>query len=485
VQFFSRKIFLDGLGDEFIGLTGTLQSFLKFLNLAELGIGAAVGYTLYKPLFDDDRKSINQLITLFGFLYQKIGFIILGAGVVLSLFFPLIFDDLSVGLWIPYYAFYTFLAGLLLNFFFNYHLFLLEADQKNYIITSYAQSINLIKIILQAVTVLYFKNIFLWITLELLYHISFSFFLRKRVFKEYPWLESSTHSGKSLLKVYPELIKKVKQISIHKLGGFVTNGTDQILIFSFISVEMVAFYGNYQLIFSRLLQLVNTTFAGTAAGIGNLVAENDKTNIKKVFWEMMSLRFFIAGTLFMILFYLVEPFIVFWLGEKYVLKPMVLTIFLTNMFISQIRVPVDHFKDAYGLFQDIGAPIVQSIINLTSSIILLHYFELAGVLMGTLIAFSLVIMIWRPYYLYKHGFKESVWNYWIGFFRLTISFIISLFISRYLISNYIILQSSTLFELMIYGIKSFFTVFLIYFPCIYLLNKGFRNVMVRLKKLFK
>ena len=35
LQFVSRKLFLDNLGDEFIGLSGTLRSFLSILNLAE------------------------------------------------------------------------------------------------------------------------------------------------------------------------------------------------------------------------------------------------------------------------------------------------------------------------------------------------------------------------------------------------------------------------------------------------------------------
>ena len=56
VAFFTRKVFLDQLGTEFIGLTSTLQSLLGFLNLAELGVGSAIGYVLYKPIFDDNKE---------------------------------------------------------------------------------------------------------------------------------------------------------------------------------------------------------------------------------------------------------------------------------------------------------------------------------------------------------------------------------------------------------------------------------------------
>lgn len=479
LQFVSRKLFLENLGDEFMGLSGTLRSFLSFLNLAELGIGAAVGFSLYKPIFNKEYKRINELISLFGHLYKKIGLFVLTGGVVVSLFFPLIFNSLDAPFFIIYYTFYTFLFGMCLNFFFNYHVILLQADQKDYVITSSSQSINLIKVILQCVFVFYYKSVLGWITLELLYYIINSYVLRIKVKQIYPWLIINQRTTNSILKTNPELIKKVKQISFHKLGAFVSNGTDQILIFAFISIETVAFFGNYQLIFNRLLQLVNTAFAGTAAGIGNLVAENNENNIQKVFWEMMSLRFYIGGFSIIVLYFVTEPFILLWLGEKYILDKYVLLLFLLNMFIMQIRIPVDHFKDAYGLFQDIWAPVIQSIINLGMSIVLLQYFDLAGVLMGTTIAYSIIILMWRPYYLYKHGFMLNVLQYWKIFSILVFSFLVSFFFCQKIIENITHLETG-IFELIIYSLKISITVFCIYTPLMYFSNKGFRNVTNRL-----
>ncbi|QWP30285.1 hypothetical protein J5W80_05480 [Akkermansia muciniphila] len=61
ISFFSRKIFLNCLGADFVGLTGTLMSLLNFLNLAELGISTAIGYVLYKPIFEHDETRIMKL----------------------------------------------------------------------------------------------------------------------------------------------------------------------------------------------------------------------------------------------------------------------------------------------------------------------------------------------------------------------------------------------------------------------------------------
>ena len=90
--FFSRKIFLNCLGAEFIGLSGTLTNILGYLNLAELGISGSIGYLLYKPLQQNDKEEITEILSVFGYFYNWIGGIIFGAGILISLFFPFIFS---------------------------------------------------------------------------------------------------------------------------------------------------------------------------------------------------------------------------------------------------------------------------------------------------------------------------------------------------------------------------------------------------------
>lgn len=120
VAFFTRKVFLDRLGTEFIGLTGTLQSLLGFLNLAELGVASAIGYVLYKPIFDDNKEKINEIISVCGYIYRWIGFVILGAGIILSAFLPWIFPDTTFSLGVVYVGFYSFLGASMLGYFVNY-----------------------------------------------------------------------------------------------------------------------------------------------------------------------------------------------------------------------------------------------------------------------------------------------------------------------------------------------------------------------------
>ena len=108
--FFSRKIFLECLGVEFMGLTGTLNNILSFLNVAELGIGTSITYFLYKPLQEKNIEKTNDIVSVLAYLYRCIGFIIGGAGVVISLSFPFIFKNSAIDTFLVYFTFYAFLA---------------------------------------------------------------------------------------------------------------------------------------------------------------------------------------------------------------------------------------------------------------------------------------------------------------------------------------------------------------------------------------
>ncbi|MEG1573029.1 MAG: sugar transporter, partial [Bacteroidales bacterium] len=92
VAFFSRKYFIDYLGSDLLGLNTIAVSLLNFLNLAELGVGAAIAYSLYSPLLTQDREKIQNILSIQAYLYRNIGFVILGTACVLAFFFPYFFE---------------------------------------------------------------------------------------------------------------------------------------------------------------------------------------------------------------------------------------------------------------------------------------------------------------------------------------------------------------------------------------------------------
>ena len=211
LSFFSRKIFLDFLGADFVGLTGTLYNLLGFLNLAELGIGTAIGYVLYKPLFEHDEERINEIISVLGYLYRWIGLIILGIGLILACFLPLIFPNTGFDIGLIYFAYFSFLSSSLIGYFANYKQTLLGADQRNYVVTAYFQTATIIKTLIQMALAYYTKNYYLWVIIELTFGVIYSFILNWKINQVYPWLKGEVKQGKQLFNKYPEVMKYTKQ----------------------------------------------------------------------------------------------------------------------------------------------------------------------------------------------------------------------------------------------------------------------------------
>ena len=252
LSFFSRKIFLDTLGAEFIGFTSTLQNLLGFLNLAELGIATAIGYILYKPLFEHDELKINEIVSVLGYLYRCIGVVILAAGMILSIFLPLIFPNTEFKWTLIYFAYYSFLASSLIGYFINYRQNLLGADQKNYVVVGYFQSANILKTLLQIFLAYYYKNYYIWVAIELTFGILYSFVLNWKINQTYPWLKSEISEGRKLMKKYPEVVKYTKQLFVQKISSIVQWQTVPFLTYAFASLQMVAYYGNYTIITDKL-----------------------------------------------------------------------------------------------------------------------------------------------------------------------------------------------------------------------------------------
>ena len=417
LAFFSRKIFLDCLGTEFIGLTGTLGNILGYLNLTELGITASIGYFLFKPLQTRNRQEIQEIVSLLGYLYNWIGCIIFAGGILISLFFPLIFAKANLGLDIIYFAFYSFLGSSLIGYFINYRQILLTADQKKYLVAIYLQSASIIKTILQIYLAYTFKNLYVWVGIEFLFAIIGCITLNWKINKEYPWLNVNKIHGRMLMKKYPEVITKTKQVFIHKIKDFVLVKSDELFIFLFVSLKMVAFYGNYMMIISKLISLFSAVTGSVGASIGNLVAEGNKQNMLKVFWEFTTIQHTIAAILSFSLYNFMEPFVTHWLGSNYIMDHRILILLIIYIYITNSRNSVDSFNYAHGLYADVWSAWAELIINVSVTIICGLKWGIVGILLGKIVSLFAIVILWKPYYLFSAGFKESVRTYWKGVIR--------------------------------------------------------------------
>lgn len=485
LTFFSRKIFLDNLGAEFIGLTGTLNNILGYLNLSELGISACIGYFLFKPIQTSNQKEIQDILSLLGYLYNWIGSIIFAGAVIISLFFPLIFSNAELNLNIIYFAFYSFLGSSLIGYFINYRQILLSADQKNYLVAIYYQSANLVKLGLQIFLAYHYKNLYIWVAVEFLFGIIGCIILNWKINKEYPWLKVNKKQGKTLLKLYPDIITKTKQVFIHKIKDFVLVKSDELFIFLFVSLKMVAYYGNYMIIISKLISLFSAVTGSVGASVGNLVAEENKERMLKVFWEYTTIQHTIAATLAFSLYAFLEPFVSHWLGSEYIMDNRILILLVAYIYITNSRNSVDSFNYAHGLYADVWSAWAELIINVGITIICGLKWGIIGILIGKLASLIPIIVIWKPYYLFTAGFKISIRHYWQNVVR---NYVISAFAigtSLYLLQFVPISPYRTIWDWVAYSAIGMIIFLTIDLSATILFAKGAKDSFNRIKNIRK
>ena len=428
--FFSRKILIDCLGAEVLGLNTTATNLLGFLNLAELGISAAISYTLYTPLFQKDNETINEIVAVQGWLYRRIAYIVLAGGAVLLCFFPWIFAKMELPLWYAYGSFGVLLLAAMLGYIINYQQIVLSADQQEYKINYNVQGFRALKLLMQIVGIGYFHQGYIyWLVIELLMSVVTCLSLKKTIHRSFPWLHPDLSKGKMLSRKHSVIIKKTKQLFFHKFAAYVLGQTSPLIIYAFLSLTVVAIYGNYMLLVVSVSMIVTSIFNGMNASIGNLIAEGNKDKILSFFREYTVSRYWLASVICFCLFHLSHSFISFWVGKDYLLDSTSFVLLVIYAFIAMTRTN-DSFIVAYGLFQDVYAPVVEAILNLGLSVVLGYYYGLAGIIGGVIISLLFIAYGWKPYFLYSRGFKLPFKGY-----VLYISKILFMIIGSYSISQ--------------------------------------------------
>ena len=479
LAFFSRKVFLDCLGAEFIGLTNMLMNIMNYLSVAELGIGLSISYFLYKPLQEDNHEKINEVMSMLAFLYRCIGFFIGGVGLIISIFFPWWFGNLGTGLFLVYFAFYSFLASSMTGYIFNYKNILVGANQKQYLVNAVFQSIAIAQSVVQIILAYYYRNLYLWVIVGFVFTIIGVIIFNYRIRQLYPWLRINLAEGRKNLKKYPDVLKKTRQILARKIKDLILYRSDDVFVGSFVSVTAVAFYSNYTMITYKLIYLLNILSDGFSAGIGNLLAEGNEKNIMKVFWELTAFRFLIIGIVIFSLIMFFQPFITCWLGAEYRLDDSIIYLLILHIFIFQQSILVYKFIESAGLFGDVWMSWLELVVNLAVTFLLAPYYGIAGILLGKIISLFGVNFFWKPYYLFSQGFHKSVWFFWKGmtaFYSSIVLFsVCSWMLRHFVIEKY----ADSLLTLVIYGTITAIPLFAAYFLFLFQFTKGMKYFVAR------
>ena len=447
--FWSRKVFIDNLGTEYLGVNGLLTNILSMLSLVEGGIGGSIVYNLYKPLAENDEEKIIALVQLYKKLYFILAIVILGLSTVMYLF---IGDFIKVDSGIKFVGvvYFIFVFKNVVSYLNAHKWSLINADQKGYILAKYNLIFNIITTIAKIIVLNVTKNYILFLLIELGIFIVQNIWNGRIVNQRYSHIKT-----KKKYKVDKEtknnLITNVKALFLHYVGGYCVFGTDNILISYFVNIKTVGLYSNYIMIVGQLGSLLMPVLNGISASVANLIVKESKEKVYEVFKITYLINFWIYSFCTIFLYNLLEPFIDWWLGDGLLLNRLAFIFILVNFYITGLRKSVLIFKDKGGIFtNDKYVPLIEAVINLGASIILVKYFGLAGIFMGTTIS-TITIPLWTQSKLvYDKIFEKSVVEYFKKYFYyLILTLIVGVLTT---ISCNILVQGTGFIDLVFRGI---------------------------------
>lgn len=412
-----RMVFTRTLAADYLGINGLFSNILSMLSLAELGIGTAIVYALYKPLATDDRPQIASLVRFYGQCYRIIGIVVGIAGLCLMPFLNVLIQeppDISENLQIIYVIY---LFNTASTYFFSYRSSLLIAAQQNYLVTGLSYVVTISQSIIQMVLLALTHNYMLYLLVQtagtLLYNILISNIAKKR----FPFI-----ADKNIAPLEKNqrrsLIRNVRALTITKIAGMIVNQTDNIIITYFNGLATTGYASNYTLLSGTLNSFLNLLFNGISASVGNHNAIETKEHKLQLFYCINLANFWLFGWSAIGIFLVSNDLVALLFGESFVLPLSIPFVIALNFYMVGMQSAVWTYGNTMGLFrQGRYLLFLTAAINLVCSIWLGKYWGLFGILIATAISRACTNTWYDPYKVFKYGFREPAGKYFKRYFE--------------------------------------------------------------------
>lgn len=410
VPFAMRTIMIYFLGMEYLGLNSLFTSILQILNLAELGVGSAMVYSMYKPIAQKDKTKICALMRLYRKYYRIIGIVVLVLGLILYPFIPqLVSKDVPEGIDIHVLYLLNLATTVLSYWLFAYKNCLLNAHQRNDVDSKVRILMDTLKYVGQIGAIIICKSYYAYLCVALVLQIMNNIVTSVIVSRMYPEYKPVGVLDKDEIAVINE---KVRDLFTSKLGAVIINSADSVVISAFLGLKILAIYNNYYFIVKSIIGIVGSIFVACTAGIGNSIIIESKEKNFRDFNKFTFIIVWLSGLCTCCLLALYQPFIALWVGEDNSLGYSAVICFCAYYFIYELNSLFNLYKDAAGLWhKDRFRPMVTALANLGINLLLVNYIGIYGVLLSTVLTTLLIGIPWLLHNLFTELFVQSPINY--------------------------------------------------------------------------
>lgn len=435
-QFAIRTILLYTLGVLYLGLNSLFVSVLGMLSLTELGFSSVIIFSMYKPIAEDDTEKVKSLIAFYKKCYRIIGYIILFVGLCFTPFIKSIISgeyphDTNI-----YVLYLINLVNTVISYFlFAYKSSILEAHQRNDLVSVTDFITNIIKYSLQILLLIVLEDYYAYLIVVPIATIIRNLLLSYLSQKYYPQI--STNGAKKLsVTDLNEIKTQIKGVVLHKAGNVVFQYVDSIVISAFWGLGLLGVYNNYYYLLTAVGAFMAIISNSLMPGVGNLIATESKEKNTEVFKQVNLFYLWtatIGGCCFMCLY---QPFMKIWMGDKYLLD-FSSVVFLSLLFyVLQVNNAVGVFKGSLGMYwQDRYRPILSAGVNLILNIILSKIIGINGVIISSIVANIFVDFPYITIVFFKNYFDKSPHSYIVGQYIRSIISVVLLFVTYYFVSR--------------------------------------------------
>lgn len=414
MNFLQRTIFIFVLGQTLTGVNSLFSGILSMLSMAELGIGSALNYSLYKPVANKDYEKIKSYMLFYKKAYRVIGAVITVIGLALTPFLKYLVKnpgDNTIQELTVYYL--IFLFNTVSTYFVAYKYSLVNAEQRNYIQTNITTITKIVTVVVQIVVLLVTRNFLIYLLAQAAVELLQKIFVSRYLNRLYPYL-----CEKKVQRLEKEetavIVTKTKALMCHKIGDVARLQTDSIIISSFIDVGVNGIVDNYNYVITYVANFVNIIFNSVLSGFGNLVATESKEKQYEVFKVYRFFACWLYGFATVGFWYLLTPLIGnLWLNDEWVIGQGIVTLILIDFYFKGGRVVLANFKIAAGVFEkDRYLALIQGGVNLVLSIGLVQVIGLSGIYVGTVVS-GLMANVVQPLIVYHDCFERKAISYFI------------------------------------------------------------------------
>lgn len=419
LQFAVRTVFIHTLGKSYLGIGGLFSNILTMLSLAELGVGNAIIFKLYKPLAENDTHRVTLLMKFYRQIYRVIGAVVAVLGLSLIPFLPSLIKDydtlaalhINAALIFCLYLFQSVSSYL----FFAYKSAIIRANQQEYLLNIAEYIFNVGLAVARIVVLLVVPNFEIYLALGIIQVVIKNMIWARMADRQFPYINDKTKESISGAEIRG-IFKDCGALLLYKLNGVVLKATDNIVLSSFLGLGMVGMYSNYYIFYTTLQTLFSKAFGAVAHSLGNLHAVDNSRHEYEIFRVVNLVTIILGGTACVGIFICADEFVSAWIGRNWIIAQPFSLLMGIELITLAVRHALSRYRSAMGLFQQAKyRPLFGMIINLIVSIALVRTWGICGVLVGTIAADWLTVMWYDPIIIHKYGFKapEQTMGYFL------------------------------------------------------------------------